>query len=286
MKVEKDSQQNMDANRLHYDKLYQNVNVDSILKVLYNVEGYLQSVTSTHISWVGMYMDDFKSKVPGMHILELGCGDCRNAAILAALGAKVVANDISDHSGAIINALNNSYPFKHPIRFVNGDFTKSDLPAQSFDFVIGKAFLHHLTLDLEKEILKKVAHILKPNGEARFFETAVNSKILDELRWATPMNDRPSKWFQPKAFKQWEASDPHPPRDNSSAHYRKVGHKFFNTVQITPLGIFERFNRLLPIHQNKMGRFKRNALKIETYVPLALRNFGARSQVVIYRNPK
>lgn len=286
MKIEKDSQQNMDANRLHYDKMYQNVNVDSILNVLNKLDTYLPAVTSTHISWVGMYMDDFQSKVPGRDILELGCGDCRNAAILAALGARVVANDISDQSGTIINALNNSYPFKHPIRFVNGDFTKNNLPAQSFDFVIGKAFLHHLTLDLEKSILEKVAYVLKPDGEARFFETAVNSKILDELRWATPMNDRPSKWFQPKAFKLWEASDPHPPRDNSSAHYRKVGHEFFNTVQITPLGIFERFNRLLPIHQKKMGSFKRSALKLEAYVPLTIRGFGARSQVVIYRNPK
>ncbi|WP_233530575.1 class I SAM-dependent methyltransferase [Gelidibacter salicanalis] len=276
----------MDSNRLHYDKLYQNVNVDSILKVLDNLETYMATVTSTHISWVGMYMGDFQSKVAGMDILELGCGDCRNAAILAALGARVVANDISERSCAIVAVLNDSYPFKHPIRFVSGDFTTSDLPAETFDFVIGKAFLHHLTLDLEKEILKKVAYVLKRSGEARFFETAVNSKVLDELRWATPMNDRPSKWFQPKAFKQWEASDPHPPRDNSSAHYSKVGHKFFRTVQITPLGIFERFNRLLPINQNNMGHFKRKALEFEAYVPLTIRSFGARSQVVIYRNPK
>lgn len=277
---------NIDHNKDHYDHIYKNVNIDSILGILNNLESHLEGAITSDISWVGIYIDGFKDRIKGKTILELGCGDCVNVAIMAALGAKVVANDISDRSGDIINSLNKSYTFKHEITFINGDFTKSTVEADYFDFVIGKAFLHHLTLDLEYDILKKVAMALKPDGEARFFETAVNSKVLDELRWAIPMNNRPSKWFQPKAFKQWEAADPHPPRDNSSSHYKRVGDSLFKSTTIIPLGIFERFARLLPLQKKHLGGFKRNALKLEYYFPKSFRSFGARSQVIIYREPK
>jgi SAM-dependent methyltransferase len=280
------NEQNMEHNRLHYDKKYQNVNVNSILRILNNLDNYLKHTTTTHISWLGLYVDDFKDKVKGKDVLELGCGNCTNVAVLAALGAKVVANDISDESGNIIASLNEKYPFNYPIRFVGGNFLESDITDRTFDFVVGKAFLHHLTLDLEYQILKKVANVLKVDGEARFFETAVNSKILDEIRWGIPMGDRPSKWFQPQAFVKWEASDPHPPRDNSSSHYKKVGYDFFDLVIIKPLGILERFNRILPINRIKKANFKRTALKMECYLPMSLRSYGARSQVIIYRNPK
>ncbi|WP_120200308.1 class I SAM-dependent methyltransferase [Ichthyenterobacterium magnum] len=280
------TQTTINHNKLHYDAQYKAVNIKAILQILNHVDRYLKAATRSDISWVGMYANGFKERIKGKTILELGCGDCVNVAIMAALGAKVVANDISDRSGTIIAALNKSYPFKHNITFISGDFTKTNLEAQCFDFVIGKAFLHHLTLDLEFEILKLVSRVLKPDGEARFFETAVNSKVLDELRWAVPMNDRPSKWLQPKAFKAWEAADPHPPRDNSSRHYKNVGNRLFRSVDILPLGIFERFCRMLPVNKKHAGRFKRIALELEKVLPKGVRCFGARSQVVIYRNSR
>lgn len=286
MSLDKSIKENIDHNKDHYNNLYKDVNVDSIIGILNNLEGHLQGAITSDISWVGMYANGFKDRIKGATILELGCGDCVNVAIMAALGAKVVANDISDRSGDIIDALNKSYTFEHEITFINGDFTKSTVEADCFDFVIGKAFLHHLTLDLEYDILKKVAIVLKPDGEARFFETAVNSKVLDELRWAVPMNNRPSKWLQPKAFKQWEAADPHPPRDNSSTHYKHLGNRFFSSTTIVPLGIFERFARLLPLKKARLGGFKRRALRLEYYLPKTIRSFGARSQVIIYRDPK
>jgi len=233
-----------------------------------------------------MYSNNFKDRIKGKTILELGCGDCVNVAIMAALGAKVIANDISNQSGEIVKALNKNYTFEHDIKFINGDFTQSDLEAASLDFVIGKAFLHHLTIPHERKIIEGVVKVLRTDGEARFFEPAINSKILDELRWAVPMNNRPSKWFQSKAFKQWEDNDPHPIRNNSSKHFIEVGKAFFNTVEIIPLGIFERFNRLLPLKGKRSGAFKRKALNFEKIFPNSIRRFGARSQVIIYRNPK
>jgi len=277
---------NIAHNKSHYDEKYSHVDISAIINILNNIDAYLDKATKLHISWVGMYSNNFKEQIKGKSVLELGCGDCLNAAIMAALGAKVIANDISDQSGEIIKALNLNYNFKHDIIFICDDFTKNDLDESTIDYVVGKAFLHHLTHNHEYEILKEIAKVLRQHGEARFFEPAINSKILDELRWAIPVNGRPSKWFHPKAFKKWKENDPHPERDNSSAHFKKVGKTFFNTTEIIPLGIFERFYRVLPIKGKQKEKFRIKALKGEKLLPRSLRKLGARSQLIIYKNPK
>ena len=59
---------------------------------------------------------------------------------MAALGAEVYANDISDKSGAIIEALNTKTNFKYPIKYLKGDFLKIELLPNDFDLVVGKLF--------------------------------------------------------------------------------------------------------------------------------------------------
>src|SRR5690606_1515441 len=121
-----------------------------------------------------------------------------------------------------VKKLNQNYKFDHPIVFINGDFLENNLPSKHFDFIIGKAFLHHLTLPVEKMFLEETARLLHDRGEARFFEPAVNSLILDEIRWHIPMGKRPSK-FNKKSFAQWKENDPHPDRSFSSKHWEMVG---------------------------------------------------------------
>jgi len=101
MEVSKNSQINIDHNKTHYDAQYKQVNVNSILSKLHKLDTHFDATINTEISWVGMYSNNFKNRIKGKTILELGCGDCVNVAIMAALGAKVIANDISDQSGKI-----------------------------------------------------------------------------------------------------------------------------------------------------------------------------------------
>ncbi|MDG1731300.1 MAG: class I SAM-dependent methyltransferase [Algibacter sp.] len=284
--IKSESISNINKNRNFYDKKYKGVNVSGLIKTLNNLDAFLKDATTTDISWVGMYINNFKDTVKGKKIMELGCGNCANVAVLAALGAEVVANDISDYSGDIVNALNENYKFEHDITFVKGDFTSHDLPEQSLDMVIGKAFLHHLTLAHELEVIKKISQVLKPDGEARFFEPAINSKFLDELRWAVPMNNRPSKLLSPNAFKQWEDLDPHPHRDNSSKHFKRLGHQFFSHIEIVPMGMLERFYRILPFSTKTRRKYRRTTLKSEKFAPKFIQYFGARSQTIIYKMPK
>jgi len=274
---------NQQKNKVHYNKLYANYNIKNILHWVNNLDAFLDSATTTETSWFALYQKNFKEKIKGKKVLEMGCGDCVNAAIMAALGAEVYANDIADSSGKIVEALNKAYQFETPIRFVGGDFLENNLESGSFDFVVGKAFLHHLELPVEEKFLKETARLLKEDGEARFFEPAVNSKLLDDLRWYIPVGKRPSR-LQKEAFKEWKENDPHPDRSFSSAHFEKAGKKIFQKVEIYPVGTLERFSRFYKWGEKK-NKFKKWALKAEGHLPTVLNRYFTRSQLIIYRKP-
>ena len=275
---------NQERNKVFYEKLYSGYSIKNILWWLNNLEGYLEFVTTTETSWFGLYQDGFRTAIVGKKVLEIGCGDCNNAAVMAALGAEVYANDIASSSGEIVNLLNENYKFRHPIKFVEGDFLKNELAANSFDFVIGKAFLHHLTIPVERLFIKEAARLLKRDGEARFFEPAVNNAILDEVRWHIPVGKRPSK-FKKAAFKKWKDEDPHPERSLSSKHFEQAGREFFHRIEIIPIGTLERFRRLLP-GTKLSARFTRWALHSERNLPPNINRSFARSQTIIYNRPK
>ena len=274
---------NQAKNIVHYNRKYKDIAIEETLEKLKNLDKFLSDATQTDTSWVGLYKHGFKDVIKGKKVLELGCGDCVNAAVMAGLGAKVYANDIASTSGEIVKKLNQSYNFENPMVFIEGDFLKVPFEEKDFDFVVGKAFIHHLTLPIEQEFIEKIVRLLKREGEARFFEPAVNNKFLDEIRWHLPVPGRPSK-FNRKAFTKWKENDPHPERDNSSKHFRRVGAEFFEEVEIIPLGTLERFHRILPKNANHR-KFRRDAFIYEEKLPNNLNSLCARSQVIIYRKP-
>lgn len=275
---------NKSKNRTHYNQLYSNFNIRNTLHWLNNLEVFLNSALTTETSWFALYQENFKERLKGAKVLEMGCGDCVNAAVMAALGAKVYANDIAEVSGAIITKLNQNYDFTTPIKFISGDFLQNNIKAESFDFVVGKAFLHHLELPLEKQFLKETARLLKPGGEARFFEPAVNNGLLNVLRWYVPVKGRPSK-FNVKAFREWKESDPHPERSFSSQHFEEAGKEFFKEIRILPVGSLERFSRLMKWGEAR-NNYRKWALEKEMSIPYSLNRSFARSQLIVYKNPK
>ncbi|MFD2517951.1 class I SAM-dependent methyltransferase [Salinimicrobium flavum] len=274
---------NQEKNKQHYEKVYENYSLKNILWWLNHLEEYFNFVTTHETSWYGLYQYNFREKIIDKKVLEMGCGDCNNAAVMAALGARVYANDLASSSGKIVDELNNKYKFKYPIQFVPGDFLDNKLKSDSFDFIVGKAFLHHLTVPVERKFLAETSRLLKESGEARFFEPAVNNMILDEIRWYMPVGDRPSK-FNKQAFEQWKFNDPHPDRSFSSRHFKKAGEEFFQEVEITPIGSLERFRRLFKVGKLS-GRYTKWALKNEKHLPEVLNISMARSQLIVLRRP-
>lgn len=277
------SEKNTLKNEKHYDKIYSEINIQHILYKIENLEDFMKEATQTDTSWVGLYHGNFQEKLKGKKVLELGCGDCTNAAVMAAFGAEVYANDISHKSGEIIKKINENVQFEHQIKFIEGDFLKSEITEDFYDIIIGKAFIHHLTHEQEIQFTKKIVSILKPNGLVRYFEPAVNNNFLDALRWLTPVPGRPSK-LQTKKFKKWKNNDPHPERDNSSKHYEKIGKKYFKVAKIIPFGAIERFHRILPKKYSR--KFRRFAFRFEKKLPYKLNLALTRSHLIIYEHPK
>jgi 2-polyprenyl-3-methyl-5-hydroxy-6-metoxy-1,4-benzoquinol methylase len=271
-------------NRDHYNLRYTGVSIAGIEKMLNNPEDFLERVTTTDTTWVAMFRKGFKDQLKGKKVLDLGCGDCTLSAVMAGLGAAVTANDIADKSGEIIAKINAAKLVEKPICFIHGDFLQQELPPDSFDLVVGKAFVHHLTHGQEAAFYQKIAYILKPGGEVRFVEPAVNSRLLDTLRWMVPVPGRPSS-LQRKKFAAWKAADPHPERSHSSSHYKKMGLVYFKEVTIIPIGFIERFNRLFPKSKNKRT-FRKKAYQWEAKFPLWVQRYFARAQTVIFNKPR
>lgn len=278
------SAKNLQKNIWHYNHLYAETEVNAICAKVRDLENFLADAAVTDTSWHGFWSGHFAKQIQGKRILELGCGNGLNALIMATLGAElVVANDISSESEKIIRQAATCLKIQN-IQPLCGNFADFPIPPFSFDLVVGKAFLHHLTHDLEFEYLNKAARVLKLDGSARFQEPAVNSRLLDKLRWVVPVPGRPSI-LQRKAFSNWKLNDAHPERDNSSHHFSEVGKKFFDVVEITPLASIERFCRLMP--RSKFQRaYRRWSHRTEKLLPMWFRLIAARSQLIVYRRPK
>lgn len=274
---------NIATNENHYNQTYSRVSVDGIVRKVDNLDAFLSDAIRTDTSWHGLYYGNLREAIVGKRVFEIGCGDGLNALIMAALGADVVASDISHVSADIIMSAAERLGLSN-IKTATGDFSEISLDVRSFDYVVGKAFLHHLTHELEEEYLGKIATILKPQGEARFFEPAMNSQLLDRIRWMIPVPGRPSILNRSR-FAEWKARDPHPERDNSTAHFTAVGRKYFDDMEVVYIGSIERLHRLLP-----SGTFNRSyrrwAHAAEEHLPRSFRRAAARSQLLMYRAPR
>lgn len=272
----------LELNRRHFDARYAQADLAGLVEPVRNLEAFLARALEVDTSWRGLYQGGFVQQLQGRTVFEIGCGDGLNALVMAKLGAQVWACDIAPTSAALIRAAAAELGLTN-IEPVTGDFTALDLPVRRFDFLIGKAFLHHLTHELEEQYLEKAARLLKLDGEARFFEPAVNSPWLDRLRWLIPVPGRPASWMP--SFAAWKTNDPHPDRDNSATHFRQSGLRFFRQAEIVPLGSLERFCRLMPEGRHWRKRYRAWAHQTDEQLPDWFRLKAARSQLIRYLHP-
>ncbi|HYO83444.1 MAG TPA: class I SAM-dependent methyltransferase [Bryobacteraceae bacterium] len=274
-----DTRLSVERNREHYNSVYESLELEPLLDRARDL-GFFTGAIRKHTSWHGLYRDGFAQRLGGRTVLELGAGDGLNALIMARLGARVTAVEIAEPAVRMLRHAASVLSLE--VNAVCGDFLAADFP--QFDFIVGKAFLHHLDHELEERFVRKCAALLKRNGEARFMEPAVNSALLDTVRWIVPAPERPSI-LQRAAFAEWQASDPHPKRDQSSAHYARVGKKYFRTVHVIPFAGLERFRRVIP-NRTASEAYAEWALRAEPKIlPASVRCLIARAQTIIYANP-
>jgi len=98
----------------------------------------------------------------GLRVLDLGCGEGKNAAHFANSGASVLAFDVSGH--AIANGIN-TWPKLHGITWKQQDIRDFHFEENRFDIIVAYGLFHCLSSEKEvSEILHGIKQATKVGG--------------------------------------------------------------------------------------------------------------------------
>jgi len=128
-------------------------------------------------------LQDFREKT----FLDVGCGDGRNAVLLAKLGARVVGIDISPAAVELARKRARINGVQDATSFVCSPLEIVQFAPNSFDVIWGDAILHHLIPVLET-ILGRLVIWAKPGSTMLFAEPINLSPTLRRLRQSLPIH--------------------------------------------------------------------------------------------------
>jgi 2-polyprenyl-3-methyl-5-hydroxy-6-metoxy-1,4-benzoquinol methylase len=215
----------------------------------------------------GLLTDGLRSRLPGARVLDFGAGRGFLAAVMAMLGADVVAIDVSPSTPTLVDLFADRFALKSSLRGISGDLRGEAPDLDRFDLVVGTNVLHHLVPELEEEIVATICRLLDPDGAAVFIEPCEQSP------WLTAIKDR-----------LWPEGGAHPERPNDVDHYEALGRRYFQTVEIRPFGSLERWVGLVP-PARRSGVLRSMLLGWEGYLPSKLHLMFAASQRIEYARP-
>jgi 2-polyprenyl-3-methyl-5-hydroxy-6-metoxy-1,4-benzoquinol methylase len=258
----------LERNQATYSHIYSNTNpdpiVDRVLRARETLEERFEWSSGALCTWGDGLLD----RLQGARVLEVGAGDGETACMMVALGAAhVTTTEIVEDAHEMINQVAAQVGYENQIDCHIGDFLTMDLgPAHSYDVVMLREVLHHIPTKIEDQFIARTAHYLAPGGMTRLKDPAVNSKLLDELRWAVPTPGRPSKVLQPAKFAAWREDDEHPIRDDSTKHYAEIMQRHYGRVDYYVRGTIARLHRLVDSDRYHDAAYRRLSL-IDARVP-------------------
>jgi len=127
-------------------------------------------------------------------VLDFGCGDGALSVILARLGARVTAVDISPELIDVARQRAEVNGVADRIHFMERDITAAPLPANQFDFAVCNLVLHHVDL---RSVVPQIVASLKPEGTAVVVEPIAFSPWLQRVRDRVPIDKRASPGERP-----------------------------------------------------------------------------------------
>jgi 2-polyprenyl-3-methyl-5-hydroxy-6-metoxy-1,4-benzoquinol methylase len=136
------------------------------------------------------FMKEFMFRVlgplEGKRVLDLGCGEGQNSALMALLGAHVIGVDISP--GAIENAKKRAAlnGVSDRTTFICSPLEAVELPPHTFDLIWGEGILHHL-IDRLDAVVERVTEWARPDAVFVCSEPVNRNATLRSLRKLVPV---------------------------------------------------------------------------------------------------
>ncbi len=123
---------------------------------------YKLGVAPEESSGFAKYVAETYSIGRDTRVVELGCGNGRDASFFASLGAQVLAFDICESE---INELNNKFSKSGNLQFDSRDFTRLDDYEEPFDVIYSRFTLHSVNQGGQDRALSWAARNLAPSGK-------------------------------------------------------------------------------------------------------------------------
>ena len=152
-------------------KFYPNIVENPIDNTAYWNQYYHNQICSTQPSPFAQYVSTLVE--PGKTLVDLGCGNGRDALFFAGQGLDVLAIDLSR---AAIDQLNQT-PVDHA-RFLCGDFIASDAhKPDSYNYAYSRFTIHAINQKQESMLLQAMFRALKPGGKFFVEVRSVNDPL-------------------------------------------------------------------------------------------------------------
>ena len=120
----------------------------------------------------------------GRRVLNLGCGEGFDAVILATLGARVIAVDISDAAVAVTQARAAANGVGDRVVAVVGDASSLPVASASVDAVLAAAVMHHVDM---VSAAAELARVLCPGAIVVFREPLAGPRLVKVLKRIVPL---------------------------------------------------------------------------------------------------
>lgn len=131
---------------------------------------------------IARFIDSLVKSARDKRVLEIGCGPGSVSLRLAAVARHVTGIDISD------TAIRQARERSERAGLANTEYhvmnaEELDFPPGSFDFICGRAILHHLDLN---RAFRSMMRVMSPGGTAVFLEPLGHNPLINAFRNRTP----------------------------------------------------------------------------------------------------
>lgn len=171
--IQNDGEQTPLAIVEHIEKvLYPNIVQNPIDNTAYWNQYYKNKLCVTEPSPFARYVSTLVE--PGRTMVELGCGNGRDAVYFASLGLRVLAIDTSKSAIEMLQSQN-----VENAAFLCGDFINADCHQPgAYDYVYSRFTIHSINQNQEQVLLKNMHQALKPGGKFFIEVRSVNDPLF------------------------------------------------------------------------------------------------------------